>query len=766
MNSNIFLNSLFPVELANLTSLSVLELSRCNLNGSIPYIPQLEELDVSGNPDLNVDLNRMFKIQWPKLRKLWISHTQVNGSFLHLASSASSITSLSASSCSIQGSLPSSFSNLSQLQYLDLYKNSITGDVHSLISNLKYLHYLDLSLNNFQGTLPKSICEILPLRKLFLADNNLTGSIPSCITKLQHLRVFRVSNNSIEGNVLLPSFFNEMNLSVIDLSSNRLTIVIDQPLHLYPRSRLETLMLRSCNLKGIFPASIICNSNHLYSLDLSDNNLTGAIPSCLFKLKYLESLDLSRNNLTGAINFNLFKLESLEDLNLSNNKLHGPLPPLPKSTSTIDVSNNQFSGEISIETGKILSNCGVVNLSGNKLSGSLSSLCLTDGGGFYGDYAGTFSMDLSNNNLSGSIPTSIGRCSNIQSLNLANNNLTGTIPNELQLGPGLALLQLNGNNLKGTLNFITKLHNLVALNLADNNFEGTIPASLSSFQDLKILSLRSNKLSGSIPEGIIHLQKLQILDLSLNNLSGPIPREMGNLMSLLNRSKDTESLYQFTPDLLGLDMVIKGIMLRYKLYSYSSGIDLSCNSLDGSIPEQISLLKGLAALNLSHNRFSGNIPTSVGDTSGLGSLDLSSNRLFGHIPQSFTRMDSLGFLNLSYNNLSGRIPRGNHFDTLGLEGLVFVGNDLLCGYPIKKLCDGDQNSSMSDVNPRNEVDEVDQEDVKEKLLLYAIVSLGVAVGFWGLFFVMLLKKEKWWFPYWGFVHSVAVRITSYFLNNN
>ncbi|KAI3901896.1 hypothetical protein MKW92_009434 [Papaver armeniacum] len=149
---------------------------------------------------------------------------------------------------------------------------------------------------------------------------------------------------------------------------------------------------------------------------------------------------------------------------------------------------------------------------------------------------------------------------------------------------------------------------------------------------------------------------------------------------------------------------------------------------------------------------------------GLESLDLSSNRLCGHIPQSLTVVDNLEFLNLSYNKLNGRIPRGNHFDTLSLDGSAFIGNELLCGFPTKKLCEGDRDTTISNLNATNEVDEVDQEDAK-KLLLYAIVALGVVVGFWGLFLVLLLKKEKWWFPYWKFVDSVAVRITSYILHN-
>lgn len=109
-----------------------------------------------------------------------------------------------------------------------------------------------------------------------------------------------------------------------------------------------------------------------------------------------------------------------------------------------------------------------------------------------------------------------------------------------------------------------------------------------------------------------------------------------------------------------------------KLYDYSSGIDLSCNILEDSIPGEIGLLKRLSMLNLSHNSLSGRIPKSAGNLTGLDSLDLRFNKLFGQMPESFALLDSLGYLNLSYSNLSGRIPRGLHLDTLSREGSATV----------------------------------------------------------------------------------------------
>ncbi|KAI3943137.1 hypothetical protein MKW92_000748 [Papaver armeniacum] len=726
-------------QLTNLTSLSSLYLSNCGLLGSVTYLPQLKELDLSYNSNLNPDLTRMFQHQWPKLQKLTISSTNMSGSIPSSISNAPLLVSLSASRCLIQGSLPSSIYNITQLQSLDLSVNNITGYIHPSISNLKFLTILDLSYNKFQGSIPKSISnlkflnilnlsfnkiggpipssigKILSLQQLSLQSNNITGSIPSCISNLHNLTEFSVNNNSIGGNVSLISLINDLSLTSIDLLPNRLTVVIDQNFHLYSKFQLEYLVLPSCNLTGLFP-TFICELSNLKSLDLSHNHMTGVIPSCITKLKNLNNFDIS------------------------NNQFSGPLP-LPLQSS-FDLSNNKFSGEISIETGKTISSFRVINLAGNELSGSIpSSICSKD------SRSSLRIIDLSNNNFSGVIPNTLGYCRDLESVNLGGNNLTGNVPNEIEQLELLGYLQLQDNYLNGTpLSFISKLHGLVVLNLANNHFEGSIPIALfgPQYSPLSIISLRSNKFNGSIPDEINNLNQLQILDLSHNKLSGHIPKQLGGYwMSLTGNSEMLREEYD-----IQLKMVINGIMLQYqKVYIYDSGLDLSCNMFDGNIPTEIGRLKGLRRLNLSHNHLSDDIPASIGDMSNLVSLDLSFNSLSGKIPQSLTSLDFLGILNLSYNELSGKIPEGIHFGTLGGDGWAFVGNALLCGEPTKKVCEVEEDDR-----------ENDQEDASEKLILYSVIFVGFGVGFWGLFFVMLINREKWWFPYWRFIDLVVAVI--------
>ncbi|KAH0686486.1 hypothetical protein KY284_017039 [Solanum tuberosum] len=100
---------------------------------------------------------------------------------------------------------------------------------------------------------------------------------------------------------------------------------------------------------------------------------------------------------------------------------------------------------------------------------------------------------MSNNNLTGSTPGSIGRLTNLGGLNFGNSLLTGVIPSSI------------GN-----------LTELVYLYLGLNRPWG--------------IYLKGNSLQGTIPN-LEDLPDLQSLDLSQNNLSGPIPHFIANVLN-------------------------------------------------------------------------------------------------------------------------------------------------------------------------------------------------------------------------------------------
>ncbi|ONK66863.1 uncharacterized protein A4U43_C06F12810 [Asparagus officinalis] len=111
------------------------------------------------------------------------------------------------------------------------------------------------------------------------------------------------------------------------------------------------------------------------------------------------------------------------------------------------------------------------------------------------------SLEMASYGLSGTLSSSIGNLSHLQTMLLQNNRLSGPLPSE-----------------------IGKLSQLKTLDLSGNQFIGEIPSSLGLLTQLGYLRIDRNNLSGQIPKTVANLSGLTFLDLSFNNLSGPTPK--------------------------------------------------------------------------------------------------------------------------------------------------------------------------------------------------------------------------------------------------
>lgn len=106
-----------------------------------------------------------------------------------------------------------------------------------------------------------------------------------------------------------------------------------------------------------------------------------------------------------------------------------------------------------------------------------------------------------------------------------------------------------------------------------------------------------------------------------------------------------------TPASLKIDLSNQGLI---KVPSYifektkAHELDLSNNTLTGSLPAEIHNLSELRILNLSDNQFSG-VPAEVGQLRNLEILDLSNNKLTG-LPYELGNLTNLKRLNLRGNN--------------------------------------------------------------------------------------------------------------------
>ncbi|XP_056173653.1 receptor-like protein 39 [Syzygium oleosum] len=87
-------------------------------------------------------------------------------------------------------------------------------------------------------------------------------------------------------------------------------------------------------------------------------------------------------------------------------------------------------------------------------------------------------------------------------------------------------------------------------------------------------------------------------------------------------------------------------------------LDLSINSLNGTIPSCLGNIDSLSILNLGKNKLEGMIPHAYPKGCALKMIDLTENRLQGPVPRSLANCTMLEYLNLGYNQILDGFPLG------------------------------------------------------------------------------------------------------------
>ncbi|PIA42275.1 hypothetical protein AQUCO_02000022v1 [Aquilegia coerulea] len=464
----------------------------------------------------------------------------------------------------------------------------------------------------------------------------------------------------------------------------------------------QVIQLSLSNIHGdvqYVNAALFLPFDKLQHLDLSNNSISELQGlDRLSRLTKLHFLKLEKNYFNNSILPSLGALISLNTLDLGRNMLDGSLSQLPQVWSNMSklkilyLGENNFSGGIppSLLT---LSSLEALSLDHNNLTGSISGLC---------ELKNLRDLDLSENKFEGIIPPCISNLTSLRLLDFSENQLYGKIPTSLISNlNSLEFISLGGNQFDGGLPFTSPLsdhklqlkllsipncnlnlsttdllkffhnqHDLRYLDLSHNNLHGRFPNWLvENNTRLETLLLRNSSLTGSIqlslvvsllldldasdnhhivgklqPDIGVVLSKLVFLNLSKNSIEGTLPTSLGNMKDLVVLDFSSNKFSGEIPDNWALNL------------KQLKGLILSNNNLHGGISSSLFNLTFLDTLRLSDNQFTGNIPNHNVGSFGLCIFDLSQNQLSGEIPSWIGMLPNLRTLILGNNSFHGLIP--------------------------------------------------------------------------------------------------------------
>ncbi|XP_022872300.1 receptor kinase-like protein Xa21 [Olea europaea var. sylvestris] len=430
------------------------------------------------------------------------------------------------------------------------------------------------------------------------------------------------------------------------------------------------------------------------------------------------NLDISVAGISNVVPDWFWNMSFGRYLNFSHNQMRGEIPEVSKDLfpKIVDLSHNNFSSPIPL----FVFQSEILSISKNMFSGSISYVCKIPS-----DFFASI-LDLSDNQLSGKLPNCWKSLTNLIILNLANNHFRGKIPNTIGALYQLQTFHLRNNNIMGKLpSSLKNCTTLRMIDLGENKLTGDIPAWIGThLTRLAGLSLQSNQFHRKISPTICHLVNIQILDLSINHISGKIPRCLNNFTSLVEKNSSIETIpigevffERYVDNVL---VQWKGKAIEYRKLGFLKGIDLSSNMLVGTIPQELSDMKGLIFLNLSRNHLTGNIISSIGQMEMLEWLDLSKNQLSGEIPTGLANLNYLNILDLSYNNLTGKIPIGTQLQSSNPS--TNGGNNKLCRRPLAECPQDAPDPSLTDYGKGNNVEEDNGFKTREFYFCMALVS--------------------------------------------
>ncbi|KAI0483383.1 protein phosphatase 2C [Xylariaceae sp. FL0804] len=578
-----------------------------------------------------------------------------------------------------------------KFNHVDLSGRNLVTIPITLYSKTADIISLNLS-RNLSLDLPRDFIQACPQLRDIKYANNEARKLPISIGRAGRLTYLDISNNRLE-ELEHAELGRLTGLLKLTLSNNRLNHL---PQDFGAFKALRTLNLSS-NFLDKFP-SFLCNLESLVDLDVSFNSIA-SLPDDIGKLRNLEKFVMTNNRLSGSLPSTLNKLVNLRELDLKYNALTAVniISELPK-LEIMSADHNmisQFVGSFErVRSLKLNANpitkfeisypvptLKVLNLSSAQLASIDSSFnCMVN-----------LERLVLDRNYFVSLPNTIGNLRRLEHFSIAHNSV-GELPAEIGCLNELRVLDVRGNNIRKLPMDIWWANKLETLNASSNVLEnfpkpssrqpqppGEPSASSPANKQLMTGPLSSaSSTEELLPDGSRRPSHSSSTLLSVGPSPVPVgPDRKGSVVSVYGKGGRKTSVVSSRTTTSSANGTMtpsasrKDSGLSNRLTNTFAGslrhLYLADNQIDDDVFDQINLLSELRTLNLSYNELNDMPHRCIKNWPQLVELYLSGNDLTS-LPvddlEEYSLLQVLYINNNKFTNLPADISRAKKLAVL------------------------------------------------------------------------------------------------------